>query len=95
MCFGPPGTSLLFENERTRVWEVLLEPGERLAMHRHDVPYVVITIEGATCLLIAEDGSETTVTLQPGDWEYKLPEVHELRNIGTTRFRNRFIEFKG
>lgn len=95
MCFGPPGTSLLFENERTRVWEVLLEPGERLAMHRHAVPYVVITIEGATCLLIAEDGGETTVTLRPGDWEYKPPEVHELRNVGATRFRNRFIEFKG
>jgi quercetin dioxygenase-like cupin family protein len=68
MCFGLPGTSLLFENERTRIWEVLLEPGESLAMHRHDLPYVVVTIEGSTCLLIGADGSEKTVTLRPGDW---------------------------
>jgi quercetin dioxygenase-like cupin family protein len=94
MCFGPPGTSLLFENERTRVWEVLLAPGETLAMHRHELPYVVVTIEGATCLIITADGAEKTVTLQPGDWEFKLPEVHALRNIGATRFRNRFIELK-
>ncbi|NJN17813.1 MAG: cupin [Oscillochloris sp.] len=94
MCYGPPGTGLLFENERIRVWEVLLEPGESLAMHRHELPYVVITIEAATCVLTLPDGRETTVALHPGDWEYKPPEIHALRNIGPTRFRNRFVELK-
>jgi beta-alanine degradation protein BauB len=94
MCYGPPGTCLLFENDYTRVWEVFLEPGERLGMHRHDLPYVVVTIEGSTCLLTLADGSETMVTLHPGDWEFKPPEIHALQNVGTTTFRNRFIEFK-
>lgn len=94
MCYGPPGTALLFENERTRIWEVLLEPGETLAMHRHELPYVVVTIEGSTCELTGANGVTTTVTLRPGDWEWKPPEVHALRNLGPTRFRNRFIEFK-
>jgi beta-alanine degradation protein BauB len=94
MCFGPPGTALLFENERTRVWEVLLEPGETLAMHAHELPYVVITVEGGECLITKEDGSELAISPRPGDWEYKRPEVHALRNVGTTRFRNRFVEFK-
>lgn len=94
MCYGPPGTSLLFENEHTRIWEVLLEPGEALALHRHDLPYVVVTIDGATCVLTGADGTETTVTLEPGAWEWKPPEIHALRNLGPGRFRNRFIEFK-
>jgi quercetin dioxygenase-like cupin family protein len=94
MCYGPPGTSLLFENERTRIWEVVLEPGERLVMHRHDLPYVVITVEGSTCLITASDGVTRSLTLRPGDWEWKPPEIHALENIGSTRFRNRFVEFK-
>jgi quercetin dioxygenase-like cupin family protein len=94
MCFGPPGTSLLFENELTRVWEVVLEPGEALAMHRHEWPYVVITIEGATCEITLPDGSTTHVTIKPGDWEVKPPEIHALKNVGQTRFRNRFVELK-
>ena len=28
------GTRLLFENERIRVWDITLEPGERLPFHR-------------------------------------------------------------
>lgn len=95
MCFGPVGTALLFENDLTRVWEVVLEPGEDLGMHRHEYPYVVIIVEGARCLLIAEDGSETVIDPQPGEIMWKdIPDIHALRNIGTTRFCNRFVEFK-
>jgi quercetin dioxygenase-like cupin family protein len=94
MCFGLPGTALLFENEQTRVWEVLLEPGATLAMHEHALPYVVITIEGGECMITRQDGTEYPVSPRPGDWEYKPPEIHALRNVGSTRFRNRFVEFK-
>jgi hypothetical protein len=29
------GTRLLFENDAIRVWEIALEPGDVLPMHRH------------------------------------------------------------
>jgi hypothetical protein len=32
-------TTLLFENERLRVWEMLLGPGERISFHCHRTPY--------------------------------------------------------
>ena len=33
------GTRLLFENERIRVWDITLEPGKRLPLHRHRTSY--------------------------------------------------------
>ncbi len=39
-------TRLLLENERVRIWEMDLAPGERSATHRHDVDYVLVQIEG-------------------------------------------------
>jgi hypothetical protein len=40
------GTKLLFENDRVRVWEMRLAPGEREALHEHKLDYVMIQIEG-------------------------------------------------
>jgi hypothetical protein len=43
---GDVATRLLFENDRVRVWEMDLAPGERSATHRHDLDYVLVQIEG-------------------------------------------------
>lgn len=44
--FGDIATRLLMENDRVRIWEMRLEPGERSALHRHDNDYVMIHIAG-------------------------------------------------
>ena len=38
--YGSVGTRVLLENERVRVWEIELQPGETLAMHHHDLGLV-------------------------------------------------------
>ena len=43
---GPGGGPLLFENERVRIWEMALEPGERSPLHTHALDYLLIQIEG-------------------------------------------------
>jgi hypothetical protein len=43
---GGVGTRVLFENERVRVWEMRLEPGARSAVHRHDLDYLLVFLEG-------------------------------------------------
>ena len=43
---GDIATGLLFENDRVRVWEMRLQPGEESAVHRHDRDYVMIQIAG-------------------------------------------------
>jgi hypothetical protein len=43
---GDVGTRVLFDNDRVRVWELQLEPGERSARHRHDLDYLIVFLEG-------------------------------------------------
>ena len=43
---GGIGTKLLFENDRIKVWEMRLEPGEEGGLHVHEHDYVMIQIDG-------------------------------------------------
>ena len=44
--FGDIGTKVLFENDRIRVWEMRLDPGESSTLHTHEHDYVMIQIAG-------------------------------------------------
>ena len=44
--YGPGGGVILFENDRVRVTEVALEPGQRSKLHTHALDYMLIQIEG-------------------------------------------------
>lgn len=43
---GDIATRVLFENDRVRVWQMTLAPGERSARHRHDLDYLLVFLEG-------------------------------------------------
>ena len=43
---GPIGTEVVFENDRVRIWNLRLAPGERSAVHRHESDYVLVQISG-------------------------------------------------
>lgn len=43
---GGVGTHKLFENDRVRVWELRLAPGERTDLHRHRLDYLIVQIAG-------------------------------------------------
>ena len=43
---GGVGTKLLFENERVRIWELRLVPGEDSDVHRHELDHVLVQISG-------------------------------------------------
>ena len=44
--YGDVATTLLFENERVRIWEMKLEPGEHSALHEHKHDYYLIIFSG-------------------------------------------------
>ena len=56
--FGDIGTRVLFENDRVRVWELRLEPGERSDLHRHENDYLMIQLEGDRIAAEFEPDSE-------------------------------------
>ena len=92
---GPKGTRVVYENEQVRVWEIELQPGEVLAMHHHDLDYVVVALTGGKTTVEWEDGRRETNESEPGKitWR-KAPHAHKLTNEGSSVYRNRMIELK-
>jgi predicted metal-dependent enzyme (double-stranded beta helix superfamily) len=92
------GTAELFENERVKIWDFVLEPGEAIPMHTHRRDHVIVVIEGGRLEVEDADGRRQTYEPKPGDCHYGAvvgESTHDARNIGTTRYRNLIIELKG
>ncbi|MFP3913614.1 MAG: cupin domain-containing protein [Actinomycetota bacterium] len=86
------GTSLWFENEKVRVWEVRLEPGERGPFHNHTRNYFWTVVEGSRGLQRFADGSYAVRDYRVGDTRYleHSPEsslIHDLENVGDSTLR--------
>jgi quercetin dioxygenase-like cupin family protein len=93
--YGPKGTRVVFENDRVRVWEIELAPGETLAMHHHDLDYVVVTLTEGQTTVEWEDGRRETREQTPGALTWReAPHAHALTNTGPTVYRNRMVELK-
>ena len=94
------GTRLLFENERIRVWDITLEPGERLDFHRHRTSYFYRCEAGGRIRVSTPEGDEA-------EYESPLDEVHfheigpddlvvhDLENVGETTVRFTTVELLG
>ena len=82
------GSKLLFENDRVKVWDLRLEPGESTGLHRHTNDYLYVVIgDGNLSDRQMEDG---TVRWRDVDGE----DVHEATNTGSTPWRNIIVELK-
>lgn len=93
------GTTLLSENERTRVWMIRLAPGERTGFHRHVLDYFWTSISGGRARQHMQDGTILECTYEPGETrheyygrgEYK---VHDLQNLDNFEMVFMTVEFK-
>ena len=54
---GNVGTKVLFENERVRVWELRLAPGEHSEVHRHDLDHLLVMVSGGRIAVQPEPDS--------------------------------------
>lgn len=86
------GTTVWFENERIRVWEILLRPGERGAFHAHVTNYFWTVVEGSRGLQRFADGTFVVRDYLVGETKYleHTPEtalIHDLENVGETDLR--------
>jgi quercetin dioxygenase-like cupin family protein len=93
---GDVATRLLFENERVKVWEMLLEPGDSSARHRHTMDYLLCVIEGEAIDADGDDGSSIRIPVEPGTVFFVGPgSVETAVNRSTRRFREILVELKG
>ncbi|MBV8835517.1 MAG: hypothetical protein JO000_03180 [Alphaproteobacteria bacterium] len=93
---GPIGDYVMFENERVRVWDFVVEPGKSKGWHRHELPYVIIPMtDGEIELESALNGEIARPKGKVGEPIWRdAGEVHDLRNVGKTSYRNILIELK-
>ena len=98
---GNVATRLLLENERVRIWEMDLAPGERSATHRHDVDYVLVQIEGDRIAAMPEPDTAGSfrdyieADVAPGKARYLVRGgVETAINVGKRRYREILIELK-
>ena len=89
-------TTLLLENDRVRIWDLTLEPGERAPFHCHAVPYFFVCVAGGEAVTRFPNGHLVEMTYRDGDtWFTDLehgPEVHDLENVGDTTLRFTTVE---
>jgi beta-alanine degradation protein BauB len=81
------GTRMLVENDRVRIWEHRVSPGDTGPIHLHRRPYLSVVVEGSSGDTLDLDGNVLEhFALTPGGlfWygEEHLPETHALRNSG-------------
>lgn len=86
---GHVGSRLLSQNDRVRVWEIRLAPGQRWHAHRHVLDYFWTAVTPGRSRQHVSDGTTREVTYVPGETrhfhfgpgEYLL---HDIENIGDT-----------
>jgi len=93
------GSTLLSENERTRVWIIRLAPSERFGFHRHVLDYFWTSVSGGRGRQHVHDGSTVEYAYQPGETRHESYgkgefKVHDLENIGDREMVFMTVEFK-
>ncbi|HYR97033.1 MAG TPA: cupin domain-containing protein [Candidatus Binatus sp.] len=92
---GDVATRLLLENERVKIWEMRLEPGESSDLHRHTMDYVLCILEGTTIDADRPDGTSLSYPVTPGHAVYiERGSTERAVNRSGTRFRELLIELK-
>ena len=96
---GGVGGRVIFEDDRVRMWELVLEPGEASALHEHEHDYYLVIMEGDYVAGVTPPDSPVdsfvgkvpeqgnTVSIPKGglEWAY---------NVGEKTYREVIVELK-
>jgi predicted metal-dependent enzyme (double-stranded beta helix superfamily) len=99
---GDVATKRLFENDRVRVWEMELDPGQSSDVHEHKLDYLLIQLEGDKISGIFEP--DTRGAYPPGTVEGDVAPgnvifierggIETATNTGQRRYREILVELK-
>ena len=92
---GDIATVVLLENDKVKIWNLIVEPGEASDWHMHERDYVTVCVEGGGLDAEYEDGTSGKGSTGVGDWTYHGDhQVHQVSNNTAKRFKNLLIELK-
>src|SRR3954453_5832894 len=95
---GAVAPRLVHENQRVRIWEMVLEPGERTPVHEHRLDYILVFLEGDRIGVIPEPDTAGELT-EPLEYEPPIGKAIYVRgggietayNSGTQTYREILI----
>ena len=98
---GGVGTRVVFEDERVRVWQLRLAPGEDSPVHRHELDHLLIQVSGDRIAVIPEPDTagpyrdELEADVIPGAVVH-VPRggVETARNVGHQPYLEVIVELK-
>ncbi|MCH8103656.1 MAG: hypothetical protein IIB28_10945 [Chloroflexi bacterium] len=93
---GEIATEVLFENDRVKIWNLIVEPGESSDWHLHGRDYVTVVVESNGGLEAQYgDGTSNLSTNTVGSFTYHdSHQIHRVVNNSNTRYKNVLIELK-
>jgi quercetin dioxygenase-like cupin family protein len=99
--FGDVGTRVVFENDRVRVWQVRLAPGEKGPVHRHDLDHLLVQVAGDRIAVEPEPDTEgpyhdyLEADVVPGAVVHVARGgVESAHNVGARPYLEIVVEFK-
>ncbi len=90
-----PAHQLVLQNDKVRVFDVGLAPGEATLWHVHRHDGMSVRLTDATIEDQPEDGQAEALSLHRGELAFGATpnaRAHRVRNVGETTFRNLYIE---
>jgi len=82
------GSKVIYEDDKIKVWEFNLEPGEQTPVHTHEMEYMFYVIEGTTLEVFDADNKQLpSLELNDGDVVALRIEGEDLVVIGDESLR--------
>ena len=98
---GGIGTNVLYENDRVRIWQLRLAPGQESAVHRHELDHILVQVDGDRIAVVPEPDSEgpyrdyLAADVIPGAAVYVTRGgVETARNVGAKPYLEVIVELK-
>jgi hypothetical protein len=95
------GSKLLFENDRVRVWDFVMQPGERSSFHSHKNDYLFIYVTPDNKIEVVTQPGPTLLApnnfvsyYEVGD-EPPLSFTHQVKNVADSVHRQIVVELLG
>jgi quercetin dioxygenase-like cupin family protein len=83
----------ILDNERVRVLDTVVKPGEQIPMHQHP-DNVIYVVKGGKVRFVDLKGTPTDRELKDGECLFRSAETHAVQNTGTDEIHVLTIELK-
>ena len=98
---GPMGDKVIFENDRVRIWELVIPPGGDSNCHVHDLDYILVQLGGDRVAAVPEPDTKSPYNeymeadVVPGQVLYiERGGIEIARNVGEVPYSEIIIELK-